>query len=161
VSACLAPYHEAGHAVVATVLGLPVAAVELRRDCGITTFGGPVAAVPGPAWRPDRELMTLDAGWRAALHAAQRVGEPLYVQAGTVLAAAHDLRMADALRGVARSRGLPLLGDGRFEQLHASITGPWWGAIDALARILDRVGRVDGAAVRAIVGALIPSAVEV
>jgi ATP-dependent Zn protease len=136
-------YHEAGHAVMALLLGRPVEHVTIlatRAELGTCWFGKPVFR-PSEDWLEREALISL----------AGMAAEALHTGVEDRAAAARDLRHVQelALQRAGNARQAARLERRLFAKAEHLLAKPaQWRAVETIARELLRVGAISGRAAR-------------
>jgi hypothetical protein len=139
-------YHEAGHAIMALVLGRPVAfvsALPARQHLGICQFGKAVFR-PTEDWL-EREMLIALAGLAAE---SLRTGRYDWNAAGKDLVGAERLALDRA--GGHERKAQRLLRRSLAKAEHLLTKQAHWRAVERLAAELVRLGEVSGRAARHI-----------
>lgn len=156
-------YHEAGHAVVAAMLGIPFQRVTIQPD---TAYAGHVALAPGDPpecvspWNPDWDVRQARQYWQRHICGllAGALAETLHTRCWQQQPAEDEctdeskaLEIADYFDPPAKAAHW--VNQLRFKTLETLRAPQVWAAVDAVARELVRAKALDGADVLALVAA--------
>jgi hypothetical protein len=160
-------YHEAGHAVVAAMLGIPFQRVTIRPN---TVYAGRVTLAPGDPpehvcpWNPDWDVRQARRYWKRHICGllAGALAETLHTrcwQQQPVEDESTDeskaLEIADYFDPPSKAQAW--VNRLRFQTLETLRAPQVWAAVDAVAQELVRAKDLDGADVLALVAAHAPS----